>query len=93
MQNGDLEKLVDSFEEANPSLKNDDFIGRAEKLKEQLDYGLGYVDSITDPTLRSIALIQLREELGFRANELLRLEELLSKFKGEQPTRRLQQTP
>ena len=39
MQNADLEKLVDAAEEANPSLKTDDFIGRAEKLKEELDNG------------------------------------------------------
>ena len=32
-----------------------------------------------------MALIQLREQLGLRANEFLRLVELLSKFKGEQP--------
>ena len=85
MQNADLEKLVDAAEEANPSLKTDDFIGRAERLKEELDTGLQRVDAITDPALRSVALIQLREQLGLRANEFLRLVELLSKFKGEQP--------
>ena len=85
MQNADLEKLVDAAEADNPSLKAKDFSDRAHELKEQLDDGLKRVDAIDDPTLRSVALIKLREELGLRANEFLRLVELLSKFKGEQP--------
>ena len=85
MQNADLENIVSAAEADNPALKTNDFIGRAEKLKEELDNGLMRVDAITDPTLRSVALIQLREQLGLRANEFLRLVELLSKFTGEQP--------
>ena len=85
MQNADLEKLVDAAEADNPSMKAKDFIDRAHELKEQLDEGLERVDAINDPTLRSVALIKLREELGLNRNEFLRLVELLSKFKGEQP--------
>ncbi len=82
MKNADLEKLVDAAKANNTSLKTKDFIERAHDLKEQLNNGLMRVDAIDDPTLRSVALIKLREEVGLRANEFLRLVELLSKSKG-----------
>ena len=82
MQNPELNNVVDDAENDNPELKTKDFIARAEDLKKDLDKGLKRIDAITDPTLRSVALIQLREELGLRSNEFLRLVELLSKFKG-----------
>ena len=85
MQNADLENIVSSAEADNPVLKTKDFIDRAKKLKENLDKGVERVDAIDAPTLRSVALIQLRDELGLNGNEFLRLVELLSKFKGEQP--------
>ena len=85
MQNPELNNADDDAENDNPELKTKDFIARAEDLKKDLDKGLKRIDAITDPTLRSVALIQLREELGLRSNEFLRLVELLSKFKGEQP--------
>ena len=85
MQNADLENIVSAAEADNPALKTKDFIDRAKDLKVQLDHGLNRVDAIDDPTLRSVALIKLRDELGLNRNEFLRLVELLSKFKGEQP--------
>ena len=85
MQNAELNKAVSDAEKDNPELKTKDFIARAKDLKKELDTGLKRIDAITDPALRSVALIQLREELGLRSNEFLRLVELLSKFKGEQP--------
>ena len=85
MQNPELNKAVNDAEKDNPELKTKDFIARAKDLKKELDTGLKRIDAITDPALRSVALIQLREELGLRSNEFLRLVELLSKFKGEQP--------
>ena len=85
MQNAKLNKVVDDAENDNPELKPKDFIDRAKTLKEELDNGLERVDAIDDPALRSVALIQLRDELGLNRNEFLRLVELLSKFKGEQP--------
>ena len=85
MQNAELNKVVDDAENDNPELKTKDFIERATTLKENLDTGLERVDQIDDPALRSVALIQLRDELGLNRNEFMRLVELLSKFKGEQP--------
>lgn len=81
----EIEQIVSAAEANNQSIKTKDFIDRAHELKQQLDLGLERVDDINDPTLRSVALIKLREELGLRANEFLRLVELLSKFKGKQP--------
>ena len=81
MQNADLENIVSSAEADNPVRKTKDFIDRAKKLKENLDKGVERVDAIDDPTLRSVVMTQLRDELGLNCNEFLRLVELLSKFK------------
>jgi len=65
--------------------KPKDFIKKSKELKKQLDEGLSKVDAIAGPSLPSIALIKLRSELGLYKDEFLKLVELVSKPKGDQP--------
>lgn len=77
--------FLERLEELQPTEDRKDFIARSQELKLSLDKGISRIDDITDASLRSIALIKLREELGLRKDEFLALVEQLSRFREEQP--------
>jgi len=87
-----MNEAMQAFVAANehPSTTNKnkpvkDFVDRSKDIKTELDAGLERIDQIDDPSLRSIALMELRDQLGLKPNEFQRLVELLSKLRDEQP--------
>lgn len=86
--NEDMQAFVAANEHPSTTNKNKpvkDFLDRSKDIKAELDAGLQRMDQIDDPSLRSIALMELRDHLGLKPNEFQRLVELLSRLQDEQP--------
>ena len=84
--NEDMQAFVAANEHPSTTNKNKpvkDFLDRSKDIKAELDAGLQRIDQIDDPSLRSIALMELRDHLGLKPNEFQRLVELLSRLQDE----------